>query len=192
MLSHYQLHFGSQFLAKTWSKMPKWTIFGKIHIHIWQHCSNISHFRFLHQTMLPECTLSAKYLGILAFSGNIWLKCHTNVWPTHHFTTSISCWPACPNRVFKPAQTEFELSHSPSTEENTSPRSSSLDLSSPLPFPAGPPARIGYLSQPKLNSSSVTHRPPKRTHLQEVHRWIPAHHFRFLLAYLPACPKEGI
>ena len=42
-----------------------------------------------------------------------------------------------------------------------------------------------YLSQPKLNLSSVTHRPPKRTHLQEAHRWISAHHFRFLLARLP-------
>ena len=120
-------------LAKIWSKMPKWTIFGKIHINIWQHCSNISHFRFLYQ-VLPEYTFGAKFLGILAFSENIWLKSHINIWPAHYFTTSVSCW---------------------------------------------------YLSQPKLNLSSVTQRPPKRTHLQEAHRWISAHHFRFLLARLP-------
>ena len=138
MLSHYQFYFGSQsvlnsFWPKLGQKKPKWTIFGKIHIHIWQHCPNISHFRFLHQ-MLPECIFGAKYFGILAFSENIWLKSHINIWPAHYFTISVSCW---------------------------------------------------YLSQPKLNLNSVTHHPPKRTHLQEVHRWISAHHFRFLLARLP-------
>ena len=150
MLSHYQLHFwpkfgqkcqSGQFLAKSTS------ISGNTAL-------TISHFRFLYQ-MLPEYTFGAKFLGILAFSENIWLKSHINIWPAHYFTTSVSCW------YLSQPKFGFELSHSPSTEENTSPRSSSLDLSSPLPFPAGPPARIRYLSQPKLNLSSVTHRPPK-------------------------------
>ena len=138
MLSHYQLYFGSQatlncFWPKLGQKCQNGQFLAKSTSISGNTALTTSHFRFLYQ-MLPEYTFGAKFLGILAFSENIWLKSHINIWPAHYFTTSVSCW---------------------------------------------------YLSQPKLNLSSVTHRPPKRTHLQEVHRWISAHHFRFLLARLP-------